>query len=95
VASRGPVCVHELPGYDAMACLIHPGGYESLGQSLGRLLAWIEANRFAINGPVREVYLRFGSDQEGYVLLEGFLADHADQYLTELQVPITKVIGHW
>jgi DNA-binding transcriptional MerR regulator/effector-binding domain-containing protein len=90
VPGQDRVQVHELPGHSAMACLIHTGGYERLGQSLGQLLGWIEANRFAIAGPMREVYLRFCADQEGYVLLDGFLTDRDDQFVTELQVPVAK-----
>ncbi len=82
--------VYELPGCEAMACLIHNGGYERLAQTFGALLQWIELNNFAIAGPTREVFLRFGASQEGYVLAESYVTVQGEEFVTELQVPIVK-----
>jgi predicted transcriptional regulator YdeE len=52
-----PAVVHELPGVKAMACLVHQGGYESLGDAYSAAMAWIEGNSYRVAGPTREVYL--------------------------------------
>ena len=54
---KPPAVVHELPGVKAMACLVHQGGYESLGDAYSAAMAWIEGNSYRVAGPTREVYL--------------------------------------
>ncbi|PSB05088.1 hypothetical protein [Merismopedia glauca] len=56
--------VYDLPGYDAIACIIHKGSYQTLSESYKHLLTWIEANiafllvpmfpclRFPLNSPI-------------------------------------------
>jgi DNA-binding transcriptional MerR regulator len=82
--------VYELPGCEAMACLIHNGDYERLTQTFGALLQWIELNNYLIAGPTREVFLRFGANQEGYALAESYVTAQGEEFVTELQVPIVK-----
>jgi effector-binding domain-containing protein len=82
--------VYELPGCEAMACLIHNGSYERLAQTFGALLQWIELNNYVIAGPTREVFLRFGANQEGYALAESYVTAQGEEFVTELQVPIVK-----
>jgi DNA-binding transcriptional MerR regulator len=83
--------VHELPGWESVACLIHSGGYDDLAQTLGTLLQWIELNDYAIAGPMRESFLRFGAAQEGYVLPESYVTADTHEWVTELQVPVMKL----
>lgn len=83
--------VYELAGCASMACLIHSGGYDDLTQTLAALLRWVELNHFEIAGPMRESYLRFGADQAGYELPESYLATHAHELVTELQLPVVAV----
>ena len=69
----------ELPGAEEMACIVHEGGYDAIGGTYGRLMAWVEANGYRTNGPVREVYIRgpeSGNDPSTYV--------------TEIQFPVEK-----
>ena len=47
-----------LPAVEEMACLVHPGPLETLGQAYAGLYAWMEANRRRPAGPARELYLR-------------------------------------
>lgn len=82
------IAVRELAGHNLVACLIHTGGYEDLPEALGVLLGWIERNRFRIAGATREVYLRFGADQRGYVLPEAYVTSAASEFVTELQIPV-------
>ena len=69
----------ELPGAEEMACIVHEGSYDAIGGTYGRLMAWVEANGYRTNGPVREVYIRgpeSGNDPSTYV--------------TEIQFPVEK-----
>jgi DNA-binding transcriptional MerR regulator len=82
--------VYELSGWQAMACLIHSGGYDDLSQTFGALLQWIELNNYVIAGPMRESFLRFGANQNGYVLPESYVTQHAHELVTELQIPVER-----
>ncbi len=73
------VSVRELSGVEQAACVVHKGGYESIGAAYNTLLAWIGTNGYRIAGPCREVYLRgpeSGPDSSSYV--------------TEIQLPVEK-----
>jgi effector-binding domain-containing protein len=84
VASRLPdgerVKGRELPAVPTMACVIHEGGYESIGATYGQAMAWIQANGYQMAGPCREVYLRGPESGED-----------ASRYLTEIQLPVRQV----
>jgi DNA-binding transcriptional MerR regulator len=90
IPEKERVQVYKLEGCTAMACLIHSGGYEHLSQTLAALLEWIELNHFVIAGPTREVFLRFGANQQGYALPETYVTAQVQEFVTELQVPIVK-----
>jgi DNA-binding transcriptional MerR regulator len=90
IPEQGHVRVYELPGWTSMACLIHSGGYDHLPLTFGALLQWIELNNYAIAGPTRGVFLRFGANQQGYALPESFVTAQAEEFVTELQVPVWK-----
>lgn len=91
VPANGRIQVQELTGYEQMACLIHTGNYDNLPNAYGLLLSWIENHNYQIIGPIREAYLRFGADREGYELPDGYLASSASDFVTELQIPIELV----
>lgn len=93
VSPDGRVTVRELPGHETMACLVHTGGYDGLASAFSVLLRWIEGHDYAVDGPTREVYLRFGAEQLGYTLPDGYLAESDEEYVTELQVPVTTERG--
>lgn len=88
--AHGPILTRELPGVEAMACVVHVGRYDSLNEASSALYLWVEANGYRAAGPGREVYLRFGvSRQLGDVPLpSAYLADNADRFVTELQLPV-------
>jgi effector-binding domain-containing protein len=90
IPERGEVQVYELPGWEAMACLIHRGGYDHQLQTFAVLLQWIELNNYAIAGPTRGVFLRFGADQQGYALPAAYVTTEVEEWVTELQVPVLK-----
>lgn len=69
----------ELPEVENMACIIHTGRYENLTQTYAVLFKWLDAHGYAICGPNREVYL-VNIDNN----------DNPDEYITEIQFPVTK-----
>jgi len=87
------VTVRELPGAELMACTIHQGSYDTLGQAYTALLAWIEANGYCVTGPDREVYLRCPDndyDAPDVVGYADYLADDPAACVTEVQFPVEK-----
>jgi DNA-binding transcriptional MerR regulator len=67
----------ELPAVEEMACIVHEGTFDTLAGTYGQLMAWIEANGYRMNGPIREVYVQFtGPD--------------ATTNITEIQLTVAK-----
>jgi effector-binding domain-containing protein len=73
------VTARQLPGNDAMACLLHQGSYDTFGQSYTALMTWIETNGYHVAGPSREIYLR--GPESG---------NDTSSYMTEIQIPVEK-----
>ncbi len=84
------VGVREMPGLERAACVVHTGSYGTLYQAYNALLSWIEASGYHMQGPIREVYLRYGADGLGFDLPPTYVAESSDEYVTELQLPIEK-----
>lgn len=72
----GRVRVHTLPATRMMACTIHHGDYDLLGQAYEALLRWTEANGYEVDGTNRHLYLQTG--------------DTAADNITEVQYPVEK-----
>ena len=70
------------------ACVSFSGSYEQAPALFDAALDDMQGSKDRIAGPIREVYLRFGADQQGYTLDPRFLADNVAQYRTELQIPL-------
>jgi DNA-binding transcriptional MerR regulator/effector-binding domain-containing protein len=77
---NGRVTVRRLPGVDAMACATHAGTYDALGEAYTAVLIWIKANGWQIDGPLREVYLRW----------QGTMPSQAS-CLMEVQFPVRRL----
>jgi predicted transcriptional regulator YdeE len=75
-----PFLVHELPGVESMACMVHQGSFALLGEAYTALLTWVETSGYQTAGPSREVYLQAPQAQ-----------DAAVQPVTEIQLPVQKV----
>jgi predicted transcriptional regulator YdeE len=73
------VQVHELDGVERMACAVHHGPYERLGEAYQALLRWVESNGYRASRPNRDVYL-YPPQQD---------RSPAD-YVTEVQIPVQK-----
>ena len=89
----GRVISVELPAVETMACVVYHGSYAGIHAAGQALLTWIGANGFRINGPSREVYLRFGAQQQDYLLPDAYLAQEAGDFVTELQIPVEREQG--
>lgn len=77
--------VHELPGVETMACVVHQGGYERLSEAYNALMAWIEAHGYRVTGPNRDVYLQ--GPEPGLGAAPSL--DPAN-YITEVQFPVEE-----
>ncbi len=91
IPGTGAIKVREMPAIASAACVVHSGGYATLYQAYNALLNWIDANRYRMLGPIREVYLRYGADDLDFELPPSHLAQNPDQYVTELQLEVEKI----
>ncbi len=73
------VKMRQLPAVEEMACIVHQGSYDTIGEAYNHLMAWIEANGYRMIGPLREVYVR--GPESG---------DDPSAYVTEIQLPVEK-----
>jgi effector-binding domain-containing protein len=71
--------MRRLPEVEEMASVIHNGSYETIGETYGQLMGWIEDSGYQIAGPGREIYLH--GPESG---------DDPSTYVTEIQMPMTK-----
>lgn len=90
IAGSEAVHIRELPGLPCAACVVHAGSYSTLHEAYNALLGWIEANKYRMAGPIREVYLRYGADGLGFDLPATYVGSKADEYVTELQLAVEK-----
>jgi DNA-binding transcriptional MerR regulator len=84
------ITVYELSGYDSVACLVHSGRYDAMDETNAALLTWIETNGYGIAGASREVYLRFSAAGLDIDLPPAYLTHNADEFVTEVQIPVTR-----
>jgi predicted transcriptional regulator YdeE len=82
VIAPDQVIVHKLPGAEQMACVVHKGALSSLHQAHYALTAWVEANRYRVTGPNREVYLQG--------LVTPIEATSSQDPITEVQFPVER-----
>lgn len=81
VPNKGRMKVEELPAA-LMAATVHHGPYNAIGDAHEAVLKWIEANRYRIVGPDREVYLYNRPP----------IRRDDPTYVTEIQYPVEKVV---
>src|SRR5262249_51593049 len=75
-AGRSPI--RTLPGVPRAACVLYRGSYEQWGGVMRGLLAWLQARRLTPSGPVREVFLQFGTrGPEKHEIPRAYLVDDA------------------
>jgi predicted transcriptional regulator YdeE len=76
LASERRVQVHELPGVETMACVLHHGPYAQVSDAYQALVHWVDSSGYEINGPNRDVYLQRRT------------AHMQEEAVTEVQFPI-------
>jgi hypothetical protein len=55
------------------------------------LIAWLQARRLAPVGPMREVFLQFGTRvAEDDRIPHAYLVDRPDDFVTEMQIPVRE-----
>jgi len=79
--------VRVVAGAPLAGSITYSGGYAQTRTLRARMVRWLERSGLRASGPMREVYHRFGADQRGYRLPARRLAQHPDQFVTELQIP--------
>ena len=77
-----------VPAAPAMGCVTYHGPYDQTPALYTAMLRWIGRSGLRIDGPLREVYHRYGADQVGYRLPQHVLAGSSAEYVTELQAPV-------
>ena len=45
------VKVRELPAVEEMACIVHKGSYDTMGEAYNQIMTWIETNGYHFAGP--------------------------------------------
>ncbi|MDP4147264.1 MAG: MerR family transcriptional regulator [Bacillota bacterium] len=76
-AGNDIIKVYELPAVDKMACVVHHGSFNTIGETYKAISQWIEKNNYMINGPVREIYHK-----------GEWATSNPEEYITELQFPL-------
>ncbi len=71
------VQVYELPKVEKMACIVHHGSFQTIGQTFDSLFEWMRCNHYVADGPIREIYHK-----------GEWVTDDPNEYITELQIPI-------
>ena len=77
-----------IPGAKRAVCERFSGPYTRGAAVFEGMRRWIGSNGERAAGPVREVYRRYGADQDGYTVPKAQLARAPADYLTEIQIPI-------
>jgi DNA-binding transcriptional MerR regulator len=80
-----------IPASPSMGCVTYRGPYDQALSLYNVMLFWIARSGLRIDGPLREVYHRYGADQIGYRLPARVLARSSAEYVTELQVPVAPL----
>ena len=71
------VQIHQLPGIETMACLLHRGPYTQVREAYGALINWVDSSGCQINGPNRDLYLQQPAGE-----------NDLQNQITEVQFPI-------
>lgn len=78
VANNDTVKVYELPAVDKMACVVHQGSFNTIGETYKAISQWIEKNNYKVSGSVREIYHK-----------GEWATNNPEEYITEIQFPLT------
>jgi effector-binding domain-containing protein len=87
--AAGRVKVQTLPAVQKMACVVHHGPFQTIGDAYDALMKWIDANGYRVCGPAREVYVRQAQHQDQQPAVKVSQTD--PDAVTEVQFPVEKV----
>jgi effector-binding domain-containing protein len=79
-----------IEGTKRALCGRYSGSYNQGTAVFGGMQRWIRSSGDRVTGPLREVYWRYGADQNGYSVPRAQLARVPADYLTEIQIPIAE-----
>jgi len=80
--SNGRIKVHDLAGFEKMACVIHTGSFATIGEAYDAVAKWIDQNGYQIVGPGRELNLRLPETPGN---------QNDPNTVNEIQFPVEKV----
>lgn len=86
--AQGDLPVTTIQGGDIACSVVYGGGYFKTDRLFAQMRDWMAGAELDPAGPLREIYHRFGADQEAYRLPAKMTARAARDYLTELLIPI-------
>ncbi len=81
--------VKTIAGSPLTCSIVYAGGYFKTEDLFRQMTDWIDRAGLKPAGPLRELYHRFGADQEDYRLPAKMIAKNSRDYLTELQIPVS------
>ena len=90
IPATNNLTIRDVAGCESMACTVHTGEYTGIGQAVTALMGWIDTHDYTVDGPLREVYLRFSADEQGYSIPSPFRAYAQHEFVTELQIPVKR-----
>lgn len=90
-AADGRISRRVIPALPSMGCVTYRGPYHQAFGLYRAMLLWMERSGLRVDGPLREVYHRYGADQVGYRLPAHVLAGSSAEYVTELQAPVAPL----
>lgn len=79
LSGGGLLLAGELPAVPTMATIVRPGTNAASHSSFAAIGSWIDANRYEIAGPCREVFLEPFTSQSGF-----------EKALVEIQFPVRR-----
>jgi DNA-binding transcriptional MerR regulator len=79
VEVQAPLRCYQLPAV-SVACVVHHGAFNRIGEAYTDLLRWVEANSYHACGPTRELFLHVNQPAS---------RDDSSN-VTEIQVPVRK-----
>lgn len=91
-AAAANISTQVIAAAPSMGCVTYRGTYDQTRTLYAAMLLWMERSGLRIDGPLREVYHRYGADQIGYRLPEHVLAGSSTEYVTELQAPVAPLV---
>lgn len=86
VAETERIYVTTLPACRAATAIVR-GPYERMAAARAALETWVGASGLSRSGPLRILYLQFGAPAD-LRLPAGYVVERAEDYVTELQLPI-------